>query len=150
MSATDDTPRAHATTASDTSQPFYVLSSDLCPLDSVSVPKRGGENDRLLAMHRAGQIQPVSVEFPAAIVPQAARRVRDDFALIYGLQLWAGNDYPVPYGQVWAADRLQLPEVTVWRSLRRLVDVGVLTFCGELPARGKGNGTRTYLPGNAR
>jgi hypothetical protein len=148
MSATN--PHAHATTASGDSRRLYVLNSEVCPLDSGSVPERGGENDRLLLRYRNGEIQPVPVELPAAIVPPAARLVRDDFALIYGLQLWAGNDLPVPYAKAWVAARMGLPEITVWRSVRRLVDVGVLTFCGELPARGKGNGTKTYLPGGPR
>jgi hypothetical protein len=150
MRANDNGRVPRATTVSDTSRPLYVVSSDLCALDSVSIPELGGENDRLLRSYHAGEIQPVPVELPAAIVPPAARIVRDDFALVYGLQLWAGNDAPVPHGQVWVADRLDLPPITVWRCLRRLVDIGVLAFCGELPARGKGNGTRTYLPGGAR
>jgi hypothetical protein len=37
----------------------------------------------------------------------------------------------------------------VVRARQALVDAKVLTYEGELPARGKGNGngTRTYLPG---
>jgi hypothetical protein len=146
MSATD--PRVRATTANG-SRHLHVV-PEPSTLNPVSTPAREAEVDGLLRMYHEGRIQPEPVVFPAVDLPETAVRVRDDFGLVYGLRLAGCDDRPVPYGRAWAAARLKVAEVTVWRALRRLVAAGVLVDCGELPARGRGNGTSTFLPGNER
>jgi hypothetical protein len=99
-----------------------------------------------------GELEPDAVALPElpARTPRLARVVLADLALVYGLRLAACDDRPVPYAAGWAAKRLGCSRPTVWRALRWLVAAGVLEDCGELAARGKGNGTKTYLPGGAR
>jgi hypothetical protein len=110
------------------------------------------EVEHLLRDHAAGRISPVEVALPALPAGSwpAAEAVREDFALVRGLRLWAGDDRPVPYACEWAAARLERHKTTVWRALGQLVGAGVLLQCGELPPRGGGYGTRLYLPGGAR
>jgi hypothetical protein len=114
-------------------------------------PDEGPEVDGLLGLAAAGEIEPVEVAFRQLPddAPPVVRRVVEDFALVYGVRLWAGDRRPVAYGVEWVARRLGLPRTTVRRALRELVDGGILTFQGELEARDKGNGTKTYLPGGA-
>lgn len=123
---------------------------------TVSTPGRGSEVDDgaevegLYRLYLAGQFEPLQVSFPVTpLKPSPAMRaVLDDFAVIYGLRLAAEDDRPVAYGAEWAAARIGLPVRTVRRVLGRLVELGVLESCGELPARQRrGNGTRTYRPG---
>jgi hypothetical protein len=146
MSATD--PHAHATTAGG-SRHLHVV-PEPSTLNPVSTPAREAEVDGLLRMYHEGRIQPEPVVFPAVDLPETAARVRDDFGLIYGLRLAGCDDRAVPYARSWVAARLEVAEVTVWRALRKLVAAGVLVDCGELPARGEGNGTSTFLPAGVR
>jgi hypothetical protein len=112
---------------------------------SISAPE--AEVDNLLRLFREGKIQPERVELQAAILTPAARRVSDDYALIRGLRLWAGDTRPVPYGRDWVASRVDLAPVTVSRALDALVDARVLRPGDPLPARnGRRNGTHTFIP----
>jgi hypothetical protein len=112
---------------------------------SISAPE--AEVDNLLRLYREGKIQPEPFELQAAILTPAARRVRDDFALIRGLRLWAGDARPVPYGREWVARRLGIAPVTVSRALDALVAAGVLKPDDPLPLRkGRRNGTHTFKP----
>jgi hypothetical protein len=111
------------------------------------------ELDCYLRQYAAGELSPlmtpIEVELPA-LPPRATaamRAVADDFTLVLGLRLAGCNDEPVPYGAAWVAKRLGLARPTVSKVRAALERAGVLRFCGELPARGKRNGTRTYLPG---
>jgi hypothetical protein len=109
-----------------------------------------GEFDGLLRLYHEGRIQPEPVAFPAVALPPTAALVRDDFGFVYGLRLAGCRDDPVPYAASWCARRTGMGETTAWLALRKLMDVGVLVDKGELPRRGKGNGTRCYLPGVER
>jgi hypothetical protein len=151
--------RAHAastTKASGSTSPSLKVVPDSWSLTPASCGHLYDELDQmsevegLLLLHARGEIEPVQVEFLPAIIAPVARVVLADFAVIYGLRLWAGDKRPVPYGSEWVARRIERSRATVRRGLHGLVATGVLTFAGELPARGKGNGTRTYLPGGVR
>jgi ParB-like chromosome segregation protein Spo0J len=127
------------------------------PPEPVPGPDPGSieeaELDVYLRQHAAGTLSPLvtplAVELPdlPAGASAALRAVYEDFRLVRGIRLAACDDRPVPYGAAWVAARLDLGKLTVVRARQALVDAKVLTYEGELPARGKGNGTRTYLPG---
>ncbi|MGZ4325933.1 MAG: hypothetical protein ACXVHB_28825 [Solirubrobacteraceae bacterium] len=104
------------------------------------------EVDALLKLYYAGKVEPVRVELQAAILPPAVRLVRDDYALVRGLRLWAGDTRPVPYGREWVAGRVDLAPVTVGRALDALVAASVLRRGDPLPPRnGWRNGTHTFV-----
>jgi hypothetical protein len=147
-----------ATSASGTSSRHLVAVPDVPVVPDTCLLTPGAtrsvedaEVEQLLALHAAGELEPVEVAFrpirrSAAPVVHA---VATDFALVHGLRLWAGDERAVPYGSAWAAERLRRPQTTIRRALRELAPAdrsGVLTFEGEMPARGMGNGTRCYLP----
>lgn len=95
------------------------------------------------------RLHPLAVCLPPlpSDAPPAMRAVYDDFRLVRGLLLALCDDRPVPYGAGWVAARVGLGKGTVSRARERLVREGILEFVGELPARAKPNGTKTYLPG---
>lgn len=148
--------RSRATSASGSrSSPLYVVpsSSSLVPRNTESgAENQGAEIENLLREHAAGRIAPVETVFPAlpTLLGPAARLVLDDFALVYGLRLWACEERPVPYATRWAAARIgTVTHMTVSRVLARLVSTGVLLERDPLPPRGGRRGTKTYLPGRA-
>jgi predicted ArsR family transcriptional regulator len=63
------------------------------------------------------------------------------------VRLWESERRAVPYAAGKAARRLGLRKQAVVSALRDLVAAGWLTYEGDDEARGKPNGTRTYLPG---
>jgi hypothetical protein len=144
------TAHARATTASRSSSPSLKVVPEPWTLNPVSTEDSEAEIEQLLRLHAVGEIEPVPVGFLPAIIAPVARVVLADFSIVYGLRLWAGDKRPVPYGAAWVAQRIGRPQTTVWRGIQGLVATGVLTFAGELPLRGKGNGTKTYLPGGVR
>jgi hypothetical protein len=151
----DEFARAHARSTANAggttnASPSLKVVPDPWTLNPVSTGDAEAEVEQLLRLHAVGEIQPVHVEFLPAIIAPVARVVLADFAIVYGLRLWAGDKRPVPYGAAWVAQRIGRPQTTVWRGLQGLLATGVLTFAGELPARGKGNGTKTCLPGGFR
>jgi hypothetical protein len=109
--------------------------------------------DIYLRQHAAGELPellaPVEVWLPElpAQAPRAMQAVYDDFRLVRGLRLACCESRPVPYGAAWVAARLGIDKATVVRARDALVQLGILRFCGEMEARRKGNGTKTYLPG---
>jgi hypothetical protein len=126
-------------------------SSVLSPESWGQPHDEGPEVEQLLALHAAGAIEPVRVAFPAApaSLSTVARAVLEDFARVRGLRLAAADHRPVPYGKAWVAARIGWSPRSVWRALRELEAAGLIEFVEELPTRGKGNGTRTYLPGGS-
>jgi Winged helix-turn-helix DNA-binding len=144
-------PRATSARYNSTPSSLYVVpdSSVLSPESWGQTREEEPEIEQLLALHAAGAIEPVRIAFPAApaSLSTVARAVLDDFARIRGLRLAAGDDRPVPYGKAWVAARVGWSPRSVWRALRELEAAGLIRFVEELPLRGKGNGTKTYLPG---
>jgi hypothetical protein len=129
-----------------------VLNASLVP---VPVPCGQGGEDRaeiyeLLTEFEAGRLTPVEVPF--GVVPADAtddmRRVADDMRQLMGLRLAVGEDRPLPYARKWAAQRLGWGKNhrRAGRAIKRLCDAGVIVYAGSLPARGKRDGTKTYLP----
>jgi hypothetical protein len=145
-----DLDAVRATRASGSSTPSSLVVPSSSSLVPSCVDADLAEVEHLLRDHAAGRVAPVRV--PLAALPEgawpAAETVREDFALVHGLRLWAGDERPVPYACGWAAARLKCHKATVWRALGQLVDAGVLESAGELPGRGK-RGTRLYLPAGA-
>lgn len=101
----------------------------------------------LIADHEAGKLTPIEVrlgELPASVTGDM-RRIAHDLRTLMGLRLAVGEDRPVPYASRWAAERMGWKDHRrAARALRRLCKAGVVRYAGSMPARGKGDGTRTY------
>ena len=117
------------------------------PSPLVSPQGAGSEVEELLALYKRGGVEPVVVELRPVQdgAPEVVRRVAVFFALIAGLRLAAGDDRPVPFACGWVGERLDVPKLTVWRTRKRLVQLGVLEHVGALPGRGK-RGTDLFVP----
>lgn len=106
---------------------------------------------QLLRLYRDGALEPEPVAGLGALpsrVSWAMRATHRLFALRFGLALADGTDEPL----MLAASELVAEGIVATKSganklLRRFLELGVVWSPGEMPARGKGNGTRLFLPG---
>lgn len=118
-------------------------------VSSPLVSPEGGkpEVEDLLALCKLGKFEPVVVELREVPdgAPEVVHRVSAFFGLIAGLRLAAGDDRPVPFACGWVGEHLDVPKLTVWRSRKRLIELGVLEHVGALPGRGK-RGTDLFNP----
>lgn len=103
----------------------------------------------LIELYERGKLVPAEVTLgplPGA-AGEAMRKAAADIELLIGLRLAVDDDRPLPYATSFARDRLGLCNKShASRVLRSLVEAGVIVDAGELPKRGKGNGTKTYAP----
>ena len=112
--------------------------------------RREPEMRTLLEEHRAGRLEPVPVrlgDMPAR-ASRAMHAVAEDMALRMGLRLAVDEDRPLPYAatEVVKAGILSDPR-RASRTIRRLVEAGVVLHVGALPPRrGMGYGTKLYAP----
>lgn len=124
-------------------------STPAAPPSSTEAPSSTEpEVEHLLRMYRDGRLEPARVDLPPVPdeLPESCHRVAEFYALVRGVRLWAGDDRPVPLACGWAAEKLGLGKITVWRARRTLVAAGVLAEGDPLPARGK-RATETFEPG---
>jgi hypothetical protein len=160
MSASKRTrPAASTANAAADSPPFVVDKGSHLALVPSPVPGpdpgsvEEAELDVYLRQHKAGELSPLLAPLEVVLpdlpahASSAMRAVRDDFRVVRGIRLAACDERPVPYGAGWVAARLGVCKGTVVTVRKALVGAGVLRYMGDLDARGKGNGTKTYLPG---
>jgi hypothetical protein len=79
----------------------------------------------------------------------AQRKVAHDVAYVLGIYEWHdGPGVPQPYSQRWRAHVLGMSHMSVGRTLKQLVTLGVLADCGETePHRHYPRGTKLYAVG---
>ncbi len=112
------------------------------------------EIDELLQLHTEGDLRHVRpIDLPP--LPENAsepmRRVADLYATVAALRAYADRPHAldVMFSARWAAARVRLPRMTVWRAIHALVEAGVLVQGETLPGRGGKRGLHTYRPGVA-
>jgi hypothetical protein len=107
--------------------------------------------DRLLAAHAAGEFHPEAVDGLGPMPDRPTRHERalhELLGLLFGLRLANGTCEPLPLATSVVQRMLGLFDKSgASKLLRRFEDLGIIWSPGALPALGKGNGTRTFLPG---
>jgi hypothetical protein len=105
--------------------------------------------DVYIAEMDAGRLAPV----PVALGPMpedATRDMRalaDEMAREMGLQVAVCDPRPLIFSTSFACERMGWTHLMrASRTLNALVAAGVVAYAGELPRRGKPNGTKTYTP----
>jgi hypothetical protein len=128
------------------------------PLPVIPNQKKGsqsrepedGQLQELFRLYREGKIEPAPVAMgplPPDADP-AMREVAADLAIRFGLRLADGTVEPLPYA---TCEPIKAGIVATRggasKVLHRLERAGVIWSPGSMPARGKPNGTRLFLPG---
>lgn len=104
---------------------------------------------QLLALYAAGEMAPATVrlgEMPAT-ASEPMRLIAGDIRVRLGLLLAEGISLALPYAtsEAVTAGYVRLKGSASY-ALGRLVDAGVIRAVGEMPKRGKGNGTKLFVP----
>jgi hypothetical protein len=120
------------------------------PAPRPTPPAKGekAKMNRLLAQCAVGEIAPVAVGLRPlpANASEGVRKVAADFALVRGLRLRGENDWPVPFGRNWVAERLEMDSQSVGYILSKLVRWGVLLPTEPMAPLGGRKGTACFLP----
>lgn len=105
---------------------------------------------QLLAAYAAGEIEPE----PVALGPlpvgasRQMRAIADHFALWVGLRAADGVLAPVPYSTTVPVDARIVPrKSSASFLLRQMCACGIIKHVGDMPKRGKGSGTKLFVPG---
>jgi hypothetical protein len=107
------------------------------------------EVDGLLERFYAGALpeaRPTSLRLPRG-ARGSMRRVAGFMAVLFAVREFAGLPLEAIVDSHWAARWIGMPQKTVWRALRDLVDAGVLADAGRRYGRGGRRGPRLYAPG---
>lgn len=103
----------------------------------------------LLELHREGKadVAPVSLGPLPQRAPGAQRGIRADLELRFGLLVAEGIQRALMYARSEAvvAGHVATRQGASY-ALRRLVEARVVYWAGEMPLRGKGNGTNLFVP----
>jgi hypothetical protein len=114
------------------------------------VDSEGPHMRQLLKLHAMGLLDPEPVDLPSLPMnpSRALRRLHDLLALRFGLRLADGADDALllSASEVVAAGIVST-KGGASKLLHRAEDLGIVWSPGEMPALGKGNGTRLFLPG---
>jgi hypothetical protein len=105
---------------------------------------------KLDLLRAAGLIEPAPVALPALPVEasEAARLLRDRFAVLLGLRALRGDgDEAAPFTKRFAADWCGVSETTALRALCELRQHGVIVRAGETKSRGGRSPASLYIPG---
>jgi hypothetical protein len=105
---------------------------------------------QLLAAYAAGEIEPEPVTLGPLPVgaSRQMRAIADHFALWVGLRAADGIFAPVPYSTTVPVDAGIVPrKSSASFLLRQMCACVVIKHVGDLPKRGKGSGTKLFVPG---
>jgi hypothetical protein len=120
------------------------------PLENTDEDAGGKQLWELLRRWRSGEIEPEPIELgPLPDRPSRAMRALHEFlAVCFGLRLADGTHAPMMMAcSVLVREGIVTTKAGASWLLRHFQDLGIIWSPGELAKRGKGNGTRLFLPG---